>query len=99
MSSASMHKMPAPTKWKLGDWISRGFKVSLGGCLLGFFTYEVVAAYVKWKQDKIAVSMSTYYEEGRMMPSFSICFESNRERNEYTGTNVELELNMTRCAR
>ena len=45
---------------------------------------------------KTAVSITTHYEESRLMPSFSLCFRNKKEHYQYNGTGVEIGLNVTR---
>ena len=98
LHSNDRRKKPKMTtcSWKLGDIISKGVEILLGLFLIGLFISEVVIAFGKWKQDKTSISTSTYYDEYRLMPSFSICFRTNMEHYGYNGTEVELGLNITK---
>ena len=96
--SSDMRKKPIITKrsWELGFILSKGVEMLLGLFLVGLFISEVIIAFGKWKQDKTSISTSTYYDEYRLMPSFSICFRTNMDHYGYNGTEVERELKITK---
>lgn len=45
---------------------------------------------------KTAVSVTTHYEDSRLMPSFSVCFRNKKENYQYNGTEVDMGLKVTR---
>ena len=48
-----------------------------------FFVSKVIIAVGKLQNEKTAVSMTTHYEESRLMPSFSICFRNKKTHYPY----------------
>ena len=77
-----------------------GRLVALG--LAAYFVSKVFVAVDKLQDGKTATSMSTLFEEHRLMPSFSICFRKKRWHYQYklgvkvNGTEVEQGLNKSR---
>ena len=71
-----------------------GRLVALG--LVAYFVSKVIIAVEKLQHEKTAVSMTTHYEESRLMPSFSIGFRNRKKHYQYNGTEVELGLNITK---
>ena len=88
----------APEKGKNTFWASiskaAGRLVALG--LVAYFVSKVIHAVGKLQHEKTAVSITTHYEESRLMPSFSVCFRNRKEHYQYNGTEVEMGLNVTR---
>ena len=81
----------------VGGKILKALKLLLGVFLTIIFVYEVLQGIGKWRNAKTAVSTSTYYEAGRTMPSFSICFRSKMGHYDFNSTtDVEAGLNITK---
>ena len=84
-------------KRSVGNKILKALKLLLGVFLAFVFVYEVLQGIGKWRNAKTEVSTSTYYEDGRIMPSFSICFRTKLDHHDFNGTTeVEAGLNITK---
>ena len=101
-SRESLKKLSASAKRRcttrhVGNKILKALKLLLGVFLIFVFVYEVLQGIGKLRNSKTAVSTSTYYEDGRIMPSFSICFRSKMDHHDFNGTTeVEAGLNITK---
>ena len=100
-SRESLKKLSASAKRRcttrhVGNKILKILKLILGVLLTIIFVYEVLQGIGKLRNSKTAVSTSTYYEDGRIMPSFSICFRNKKEHYQYYATEVEQGLNKSR---
>ena len=67
--------------------------------LFAYFLSRVIIAVGKVRGEKTGVSVTTYFENSRLMPSISVCFRK-RTNYEYkywdNATEVELALNSSR---
>ena len=78
------------------SWVGKagGRLLVLG--LVTYFISKVIDAVGKLQREQTGTSLSTKYEENRLFPSISICFEPKSGRFKYNGTEVEIELNLTK---